>query len=149
MAYFHLSLGYRQVYFRVFLAQSIFCYIHGHHKQYIQVDIIFNYMFLFGFPGTCLEKSPHTKVYFPNFSKDLFLEVPPKTCILIWGLLGYIAYGVHLCNNILIFQGQPKNGPARHPVLGTGMKLLSVLQSRRSFFLTPLALLDVFDTICY
>ena len=25
--------------------------------------------------------------------------------------VGYIAYGVHLCNKILIFQGTPKNGP--------------------------------------
>ena len=36
-------------------------------------------------------------------------------------LLGYIAYGVHLCNNICCFQGKPEHGPACHPVLGTGL----------------------------
>ena len=39
-------------------------------------------------------------------------------------LLGYIAYGVHLCNKICIFQGKPENGPARHPAkngLGRGL----------------------------
>jgi len=30
---------------------------------------------------------------------------------------------VHLCNNILIFQGKPENGPTRHPVLGTGLSI--------------------------
>ena len=34
---------------------------------------------------------------------------------------GYIAYGVHLCNKIVIFKGKPENGPARHPALGTGL----------------------------
>ena len=37
---------------------GICCYINGHHKQYIQADIIFNYMFHFGLPGTCLYLSP-------------------------------------------------------------------------------------------
>ena len=46
--------GDGRVYFQVLLDKSIFCYINGHHKQYIQVDIIFNYMFHFGLPGTCL-----------------------------------------------------------------------------------------------
>jgi len=32
-------------------------YINGHHKQYIQVDIICNCMFHFGLPGTCFYKS--------------------------------------------------------------------------------------------
>ena len=32
--------------------------INRHHKQYMQVDIIFNYMFHFGLPGTCLYLSP-------------------------------------------------------------------------------------------
>ena len=27
-----------QVHFRVFLDKSRFCYINGHHKQYVQVD---------------------------------------------------------------------------------------------------------------
>jgi len=34
--------------------------------------------------------------------------------------LGHIAYGVHLCNNILIFEGKSETGSACHPVLGTG-----------------------------
>ena len=38
--------------------QTIFDYINGHRKQYIQADIIFNYMFHFGLPGTCLHLSP-------------------------------------------------------------------------------------------
>ena len=36
-------------------------------------------------------------------------------------LLGYIVYGVRLSTKILIVQGKPKNGPACHPVLGTGL----------------------------
>jgi len=39
----------------------------------------------------------------------------------IYVTLGYIAYGVHLCNKILISEGNPENGPARHLVLGTGL----------------------------
>ena len=39
----HLALC-TGVYLRLFLEQIRFCYITGHHKQYIQVDIIFNYM---------------------------------------------------------------------------------------------------------
>ena len=34
---------------------------------------------------------------------------------LIWCLLGYVAYSVHLCVKILILQA------ARYPVLGTGL----------------------------
>ena len=34
------------------------CYINGHHKQYILVDTIFNYIFHFGLPGKCLYLSP-------------------------------------------------------------------------------------------
>ena len=49
-------------------------------------------------------------------------------------LLGYIAYGVHLRNQILIFQGKPGNGPACHPVLGTGLQVLELLAT---FKLTP------------
>ena len=87
----HLRRGDRRVYFRVVLAKSICCYINGHHKQYIQIDIIFNYMFHFGLPGKCLYLNPQThlsgaggvgarKVYFPDFSKDIFLEVQNETC---------------------------------------------------------------------
>ena len=41
-----------------FSYKSIVHYINGHHKQYIQVDIIFNYMFHFRLPGKCLYLSP-------------------------------------------------------------------------------------------
>ena len=33
-------------------------------------------------------------------------------------------FGIHLCNNILIFQGRPENGPACHAALGTGLYIL-------------------------
>ena len=36
-------------------------------------------------------------------------------------VLKLLAYGVHLCNNVLIFQGKPETGPACHSVLGTGL----------------------------
>ena len=35
----------------------IFYYINWPHKQYIILDIIFNYIFQFGLPGKCLYKS--------------------------------------------------------------------------------------------
>ena len=35
-------------------------------------------------------------------------------------LLGYTAYGVHLCNNIFMFQGKHNNGPARPQVPRSG-----------------------------
>ena len=57
------------------------------------------------------------KLIFRTFLKTCSLEVQNETCSLILCLLGYIAYGVHLCNKILIFQGAPQNGTARHPVL--------------------------------
>ena len=43
-----------RVHFQVFLGTSRFGYINAHHKQYILVDTIFNYMFHVGLPGTCL-----------------------------------------------------------------------------------------------
>jgi len=36
-------------------------------------------------------------------------------------LLGYIAYGVHLCNKILIVHGQPGNRSTYHPALSESM----------------------------
>ena len=33
------------------------------HKQYIQVDILYNYMFHFGLPGKCLHLSPQTHTF--------------------------------------------------------------------------------------
>ena len=49
------------------------------HKQYIQVDIILNYIFHFGLPEKCLYVSPRN-VHFPNCSKEMFLEVRNETC---------------------------------------------------------------------
>jgi len=79
------------VHFRVFLGQLKCCYINGHHKQYILLDTIFNYVFHFGLPGICLYLSPqnipfwrrrsrHWKGYYPEFSKDMFLEVQNEKC---------------------------------------------------------------------
>ena len=67
----------------LFLEKYIFCYIHGHHKQYILVDTIFNYMSHCGLPGTCLYLSPQTsarKMYFPDCVKDIFLEAQHEKC---------------------------------------------------------------------
>ena len=36
------------------LEKSQFGYINGPHKQYIQVDLIVNYLSHFGLPGQCL-----------------------------------------------------------------------------------------------
>ena len=57
--------------------------------MYIQVDIIFNYMFHPGLPGTCLYRSPGNTLFCPGsastrnvclnyFYKDMFLEVQMK-----------------------------------------------------------------------
>ena len=55
------------------------------HKQYIQVDTIFNYMFHFGPPGTYIyvpKEHPSgagqagaRKAWFPDLSKDMLLEI--------------------------------------------------------------------------
>ena len=37
-----------------YLPKCTLCEIHGHPRQYIQVDTIFNNMCHFGLPGTCL-----------------------------------------------------------------------------------------------
>ena len=73
--------------FRGFLKKSQFCSINGHPKQYILVDTIFNYIFHFGLPGTCLYLSPQNTpfgrrktVCLPDLFKDIFLEVKNKTC---------------------------------------------------------------------
>ena len=63
-----------RVHFRVFLEQSMFCYIHGHHKQYILAGTIFNYVL--GGP------SRNMSLFKP--SKHTFLapaESAPKRCI--------------------------------------------------------------------
>ena len=56
------------------------------------------------------------KVCFEDLNKNIFLEVQNET-----SLLGYIAYGVHLCNKILIVQGKPENRPVYHPTLSESM----------------------------
>ena len=77
--------------FVVFLGKCVFCYINGHHKQYIQVDIIFNYMFHFDFQANVFRKvrkihlsgassAGARKMCFEDFSKDMFLEVQNETC---------------------------------------------------------------------
>ena len=54
----------------------------------------------------------------PTYRNKLFQQIMIlKTCRYIVCLRGYIPYGVHLCNKILMFQGKTENGPARHPVL--------------------------------
>ena len=50
--------------------------------------------------------------------------------------LGYIAYGVHLCNNTFYVPRTPENGPTHHPVLGTGMDR-EIRQSVRFEFVRP------------
>ena len=46
-------------------SETYWCYyINGPHKQYIQVDIRFNYMFRFGLPGKCLSNIPVRKCVF-------------------------------------------------------------------------------------
>jgi len=64
-----------RVHFRVFLEKYIICYINGHHKQYVLVDTIFNYMFYFGLPATCLHLSPQHSFLAPA-------EAAPERCVL-------------------------------------------------------------------
>ena len=67
------------------------------------------------------------KVCFEDLPKDMLLKVQNKRCSEILCLPGYITYGVHLCNKILICQGTPENGAACHPVFGmTGLEDLLV-----------------------
>jgi len=74
------------VIYGVFIKTSTFCHINRHPNQYILADTIFNYRFHFGLPGKCLYLSPQNtpfwrrQVYFPDFSKDMFLEVQNETC---------------------------------------------------------------------
>ena len=90
-AYLSLGPDDGQAHFRVFIEKSIFCYINGHHKHYILADTIFDYIFHFGLPGTCLEKvqkmhlcgagsAGAKNVRFEDYSEDLFLEVQNEQC---------------------------------------------------------------------
>jgi len=80
------------VIYEVFISKmNILLHTHVHPKQYILVDTIFNYRFHFGLPGKHLYLSPQhapfcrrrsrcQKGVFPDFSKDMFLEVQNETC---------------------------------------------------------------------
>ena len=46
--------------FHCFIGKSICCCVNGPHEQYIQIDIIVNYIFHLGLPGKCLQKSLET-----------------------------------------------------------------------------------------
>ena len=50
-----------------------------------------------------------TGPYFPDLSNDMFLWIQNEACSLIYCRLGYIAYDVHLCDQILIFKEQPED----------------------------------------
>ena len=67
------------------------CYINGHHKQYILVDTIFNYIFHFGLQGNVFKtvrkihlldagSAGAQKVCFEDLNKAIFLEVQNETC---------------------------------------------------------------------
>ena len=53
-----------RVHVLVVLETSICWYINGHRKQYILVDIIFNYVFHFGRPGTNMSSLKSSKPTF-------------------------------------------------------------------------------------
>ena len=57
--------------------KHVFYYISGPHKQYIQVDTIFNYRFHSKSSQNIhfLAAAVARKVCFPDFPKDVFLEV--------------------------------------------------------------------------
>jgi len=68
-----------------------FCYINGHHNQYILVGTIFNYMFHVGLQEHVFKtvrkihllgtgSAGAKKVCFEDLSKDVFLEVQNKKC---------------------------------------------------------------------
>ena len=60
----------------------ICCYINGTHKQYIEVDIIFNYIFYFGLPGACLYLSPQNTPFWRQQSRRemCISRICLKTC---------------------------------------------------------------------
>jgi len=58
-----------RLHFVGFLEKSIFYYKDGHHKQYILVDTIFNYIFHFGIPGTYLYLSPRNTPFWCRRSR--------------------------------------------------------------------------------
>ena len=80
------------------------CSINEPHKQYIKVDIIFNY--IFHVSGTCVYLSPKTHLsgvsferYFLYFSKNMFLK--SKMNVVKYDVyLDMLLVGLHLCNKI-------------------------------------------------
>ena len=50
----------------------------------------------------------------------------------------YIAYAVHLCNNILMLQGKPESGLASHPFLGTSLVQTMAINVASSTFIADL-----------
>jgi len=56
-----------------------------------------------------------------DLNKDMFLKVPNETCSSISCLLGYISWGVHLWNNMLMFKGKNEHGPVYHATLSESM----------------------------
>ena len=66
-------------------------YINGPHKQYILLDIIFNYNFHFGLPGKYLYNTPEIRLTYQGLAPgkfarflsnytDIFLEVQNENC---------------------------------------------------------------------
>ena len=84
------------------------------------------------------------KEYVPGFFKACPWKSKMKK-IVTYRLLGYIAYGVHLCNNILIFQVKPKNAPAQEMWLISllpvpGQEAGAVLHSKSEYCFLGLSL---------
>ena len=63
----------------------MFYYLNGPHKQYIILDIIFNYIPYFGLPGTCHNKSPENHPSWRRRRKGdfyyLYYDMFPKSTI--------------------------------------------------------------------
>ena len=64
-----MKMGLLKFGFSGFPLNSIFYYINGIHKKYIQIDMIFKYIFHPGLPGKCLCKSLENS---PNVAKATF-----------------------------------------------------------------------------
>ena len=122
--------------------------MNGPYKQYIQVDSIFNYstcsfrtsrnMSSFKSPKHAFLVPASREVYFPGFSKDMFL--PKMTNVVKYDvyfdilLVGAIYVTTYVC-----FKEQ-KQIPAilqpRHPGLGTGMNYGTDYSDRETFGLS-------------
>ena len=67
--------------------------INGHHKQHLQVDIIFNYVFHFGLPETCIYASPEIT---PFWHRPRALIICVKTCSWKPKMNHVVKYGVYM-----------------------------------------------------